>query len=49
MLRNGSAMINWQPLKRLPNFFRFVCCSSAINNSDCDYLLSEIQRIAQEL
>ncbi|XP_065220703.1 cysteine sulfinic acid decarboxylase-like [Planococcus citri] len=49
MLRNGSAMINWQPLRRFPNFFRFVCCSSAINDSDCDYLLSEIQRIAQDL
>lgn len=46
MLRRGSIMISDQSLHNIPNFFRFICCSSNITTQDCDYLLSEIEQLA---
>lgn len=49
MMKTGSMMITYQPLHALPNFFRLVLQNSALNHSDMDYFVEEIERLGQDL
>lgn len=49
MMRDGSMMITYQPLKKLPNFFRLVLQNSGLKHSDMDYFISEIEKLGADL
>ncbi|XP_045461721.1 cysteine sulfinic acid decarboxylase-like [Harmonia axyridis] len=49
MVTHGSVMMNYQPLKELPNFFRFVSQNSGLTRSDIDYILDHISEIGNML
>ncbi|XP_075224255.1 glutamate decarboxylase-like protein black [Lycorma delicatula] len=49
MVRKGSMLITYQPLNNLPNFFRLVLQNSALNYSDMDYLIEELERLGSNL
>lgn len=49
MIKHGSLMLGYQPLKNLPNFFRFVSQNSALNEKDVDYILDHISEIGKAL
>ncbi|XP_066152280.1 cysteine sulfinic acid decarboxylase-like [Euwallacea fornicatus] len=49
MVNHGSVMLNYQPLKTLPNFFRFVSQNSALTTKDVDYILDHIAEIGDVL
>lgn len=42
-------MLGYQPLKELPNFFRFVSQNSALTKKDVDYILDHITEIGRGL
>ena len=48
MMNSGSIMISYQPLGMYPNFFRSIISNQAIQESDIDYMLSEMERLALE-
>lgn len=48
-MRSGSIMITYQPLHNLPNFFRLVLQNSALDHSDMDYFIEEIERLGSDL
>jgi len=47
MMEKGSVLIGYQPLGSLPNFFRFVTSNPATTRADVDFLLDEIESLAQ--
>ncbi|XP_044746900.1 cysteine sulfinic acid decarboxylase-like [Coccinella septempunctata] len=49
MVTHGSVMMNYQPLKELPNFFRFVSQNSGLTQKDVDYILDHISEIGNML
>ncbi|XP_047115868.1 cysteine sulfinic acid decarboxylase-like [Schistocerca piceifrons] len=49
MMKKGSMMINYQPLRNWPNFFRFVVQNSAVTHADIDYFLEELDRLGSSL
>lgn len=49
MMREGSMMITYQPMKDLPNFFRLVLQNSALTQEDMDYIIMEIERLGHNL
>lgn len=50
MQRAGDALINFQPLGSLPNFFRIVFASPlSIEEADLDSLLDRMDQYGQEL
>ena len=49
MVLKGSLMIGYQPLRQLPNFFRFVLQNSGFTNDDVDYVLNEINKLGYSL
>ncbi|EDW51681.1 cysteine sulfinic acid decarboxylase [Drosophila sechellia] len=49
MIKKGSMMITYQPLRQLPNFFRLVLQNSCLEESDMVYFLDEIESLAQNL
>ncbi|KAM9308276.1 glutamate decarboxylase 1-like [Gastrophryne carolinensis] len=49
MMEDGTLMVNYQPLKDRPNFFRVVFSNSATKKSDIDFLLDEIERLGKDL
>ncbi|KAH8410196.1 hypothetical protein KR009_008115 [Drosophila setifemur] len=49
MIKKGSMMITYQPLRQLPNFFRLVLQNSCLEESDMVYFLNEIESLAQNL
>ncbi|XP_068140417.1 cysteine sulfinic acid decarboxylase [Drosophila tropicalis] len=49
MIKKGSMMITYQPLRRLPNFFRLVLQNSCLEESDMLYFLNEIESLGQQL
>ncbi|KAH1001029.1 hypothetical protein HUJ04_013291 [Dendroctonus ponderosae] len=49
MVKHGSVMLNYQPLKTLPNFFRFVSQNSALTKKDADFILDHIAEIGDAL
>ncbi|XP_017014718.1 cysteine sulfinic acid decarboxylase [Drosophila takahashii] len=49
MIKKGSMMITYQPLRQLPNFFRLVLQNSCLDESDMVYFLDEIESLARDL
>ncbi|XP_072389098.1 cysteine sulfinic acid decarboxylase-like [Diabrotica undecimpunctata] len=49
MIQHGSVMLGYQPLKGLPNFFRFVSQNSALTRKDVDFILDHIQEIGDAI
>ncbi|KAI5695429.1 hypothetical protein M8J76_004133 [Diaphorina citri] len=49
MMKSGSMMITYQPIHALPNFFRLVLQNSALDHSDMDYFIDEIERLGHDL
>ncbi|XP_073824673.1 glutamate decarboxylase-like protein black [Musca autumnalis] len=49
MIKKGSMMVTYQPLRNLPNFFRIVLQNSCLNEDDMDYFLNEIEALGKDL
>ncbi|XP_057377339.1 cysteine sulfinic acid decarboxylase-like [Daphnia carinata] len=49
MIKKGSMMITYQPLRNLPNFFRLVLQSSGVNTKDMEFFAEEIERLGCDL
>lgn len=49
MMREGSMMVTYQPLRHLPNFFRLVVQSSGVTHTDVDFFINEIARLGADL
>ncbi|CAH0547653.1 unnamed protein product [Brassicogethes aeneus] len=49
MMREGTMMVTYQPLRETPNFFRIVFQSSGLNKSDMTYLIEEFERLGRDL
>jgi len=49
MMTAGTIMISYQPLGELPNFFRSIVSNQAIQESDIDFMLSEMDRLGHDL
>ena len=49
MMTAGTIMISYQPLGELPNFFRSIISNQAIQESDIDFMLSEMDRLGHDL
>jgi len=49
MMTAGTIMVSYQPLGEFPNFFRSIISNQAIQESDVDFMLSEIDRLGHDL
>ncbi|XP_055528972.1 glutamate decarboxylase [Wyeomyia smithii] len=49
MMQTGTLMVAYQPDDRRPNFFRSIISSIAVTEADVDFMLSEIDRLGQDL
>ena len=49
MMESGTIMISYQPLGEYPNFFRSIISNQAIQESDVDFMLSELDRLGHDL
>lgn len=49
MMEVGTLMVGYQPLNEIPNFFRNIISSAAVTKADVDFLLSELDRLGQDL
>lgn len=49
MMTSGTIMISYQPLGEFPNFFRSIISNQAIQESDVDFMLDEIDRLGHDL
>lgn len=49
MMEVGTLMVGYQPLNEIPNFFRNIISSAAVTKGDVDFLLSELDRLGQDL
>lgn len=49
MIKSGSMMITYQPLGKLPNFFRLVLQSSSVTFEDMLFFADEIERLGSDL
>lgn len=49
MVRKGSMLITYQPLREVPNFFRFVLQNSGLNEADVRFFADEIERLSDDL
>ncbi|XP_014248186.1 cysteine sulfinic acid decarboxylase [Cimex lectularius] len=49
MMREGTMMMTYQPLREHPNFFRLVIQNSSLNHNDMDYIVAEIERLGRNL
>lgn len=49
MIKSGTMMLGYQPLRQWPNFFRFVTQNSGMTEEDVIFMLDEIERIGAEL
>lgn len=49
MMEVGTLMVGYQPLNEIPNFFRNIISSAAVTKEDVDFLLSELDRLGQDL
>lgn len=49
MMNTGTLMISYQPLDHWPNFFRSIISNQAVDESDIDFLLDEMDRLGQNL
>lgn len=49
MMKEGSMMITYQPLKSMPNFFRLVLQDSSLNQRDMLHFIELIEKYGEEL
>ncbi|KOX73314.1 Cysteine sulfinic acid decarboxylase [Melipona quadrifasciata] len=49
MMKKGSMLITYQPLRELPNFFRLVLQNSGLTEADMRFFAEEIERLAVDL
>jgi glutamate decarboxylase len=49
MMKEGSMMVTYQPLKDQPNFFRLVLQNSGLDWADMDYFVKEFERLGGDL
>lgn len=49
MMKEGSLMMTYQPLKTRPNFFRFVLQNSSLERADMEYVLNKIVELGKDL
>jgi len=49
MMNTGTIMISYQPLGMYPNFFRSIISNQAIQESDIDFMLDEMERLGKDL
>ena len=49
MMSAGTIMISYQPLGEYPNFFRSIISNQAIQESDVDFMLDEMDRLGHDL
>lgn len=49
MMKKGSMMISYQPLGRIPNFFRSIVSNQAVTEEDIDFMLDELDRLGHDL
>nr|XP_003702496.2 PREDICTED: cysteine sulfinic acid decarboxylase [Megachile rotundata]XP_012138826.1 PREDICTED: cysteine sulfinic acid decarboxylase [Megachile rotundata] len=49
MVKKGSMLITYQPLRELPNFFRLVLQNSGLTEADMRFFAEEIERLASDL
>ncbi|CAL7942271.1 unnamed protein product [Xylocopa violacea] len=49
MMKKGSMLITYQPLHKLPNFFRLVLQNSGLTETDMRFFAEEIERLASDL
>ena len=47
MTKRGSLMINYQPLRDKPNFFRFVLQNSGVEIQDIHYVFDELENLGE--
>ncbi|PNF13607.1 Cysteine sulfinic acid decarboxylase [Cryptotermes secundus] len=49
MIKEGSMMVTYQPLRDQPNFFRLVLQNSGLDWADMDYFVQEFERLGSDL
>ncbi|KAG5671477.1 hypothetical protein PVAND_001672 [Polypedilum vanderplanki] len=49
MMKNGSMMITYQPLRTKPNFFRLVLQDSSLTHQDMMHFVNTIEKYSEEL
>lgn len=49
MVKQGSMLITYQPLRQNRNFFRLVLQNSALTQEDMQYFVEEIERLSSDL
>ena len=49
MMTSGTLMISYQPLGEYPNFFRSIISNQAVQESDIDFMLEEMDRLGHDL
>lgn len=49
MMKEGTMMMTYQPLREKPNFFRLVLQNSALNKEDMLHIVDEIERLGCDL
>lgn len=49
MMKEGTMMITYQPLRNKPNFFRLVLQNSATDREDMLHIIDEIERLGVDL
>lgn len=49
MMKEGSMMITYQPLRSKPNFFRLVLQDSSLNKTDMMHFIETIENYSEEL
>ncbi|CAB3379000.1 Hypothetical predicted protein [Cloeon dipterum] len=49
MMKAGTMMLGYQPLRQWPNFFRFVTQNSGMTKQDVIFMLDEIERLGDNL
>lgn len=49
MMKEGTMMMTYQPLREKPNFFRLVLQNSALTKCDMLHVIDEIERLGADL
>ncbi|RLU20663.1 hypothetical protein DMN91_007276 [Ooceraea biroi] len=49
MVRAGTMLITYQPLRDMPNFFRLVLQNSGLTEADMKFFVEEIERLAVDI
>lgn len=49
MMREGTMMMTYQPLRSIPNFFRLVLQNSSLTREDMQHIVAEVVRLGEDL